>query len=343
MSRPDSANDESVRPLARGLASSVGLGDVHALSRLAGGKNNQVYRIDTESGRPLVLKRYFSDPRDPRDRLGAEWSFLTLAWTRGIRCIPEPLACDPSAHAALYGFVEGRKLHADELASAHIDAAIDFVIAINARPRAGLASASEACFSLSQHVATVDRRVARLTALDPAAPLAGDALSFVSTRLRPAWDAVQSRLAAEARNAGLAMDQEVSHADCCLSPSDFGFHNALVDEDGHVHFLDFEYAGRDDPAKLVVDFFCQPEVPVPAEYRDRFIARLAGGLPLHDVALARCGILLDACRVKWACILLNDFLPDGAARRAFADVGERDARCAAQLEKAKAKLAEIRP
>jgi hypothetical protein len=35
-------------------------------------------------------------------------------------------------------------------------------------------------------------------------------------------------------------------------------------------------------------------------------------------------------------------LPDGAARRAFADAGERDARCAAQLKKAKAKLAEIR-
>ena len=39
---------------------------------------------------------------------------------------------------------------------------------------------------------------------------------------------------------------------------------------------------------------------------------------------------------------VNDFLPDGAARRAFADAGERDVRCAAQLEKAKAKLAEIR-
>jgi hypothetical protein len=65
-------------------------------------------------------------------------------------------------------------------------------------------------------------------------------------------------------------------------------------------------------------------------------------LALDRAALARCKFLLDVCRVKWACILLNDFLPDGAARRAFADPGERDVRCAAQLEKAKAKLAEIR-
>ena len=59
-------------------------------------------------------------------------------------------------------------------------------------------------------------------------------------------------------------------------------------------------------------------------------------------AQARCRLLLDVARVKWACILLNDFLPVGAARRAFADASEREARCAAQLEKAKAKLAEIR-
>jgi hypothetical protein len=72
------------------------------------------------------------------------------------------------------------------------------------------------------------------------------------------------------------------------------------------------------------------------------MARVAQGLSLDDAAVARSKILLDACRVKWACILLNDFLPDGAARRAFAGAGEREARCAAQLEKAKAKLAEIR-
>ena len=63
----------------------------------------------------------------------------------------------------------------------------------------------------------------------------------------------------------------LSPDDCCLSPSDFGFHNALVDDDGQVTFLDFEYAGRDDPAKLVSDFFCQPEIPVPLDYHATFI------------------------------------------------------------------------
>jgi hypothetical protein len=91
----------------------------------------------------------------------------------------------------------------------------------------------------------------------------------------------------------------------------------------------------------VVDFFCQPEIPVPLRHLDRFIARLAEGLKLDAAATARCRLLLDACRIKWVCIILNDFLPVGAARRSFAEAGEREERCARQIEKAKAKIGEI--
>jgi hypothetical protein len=327
--------------LANRLCERAALGRVRSLSRLAGGKNNQVYRIDLNAGTPIVLKRYFSDPRDVRDRLSAEWSFLDLAWQDGIRTIPQPLAKDADADAALYGFVRGRKLETNELEVRHIDAAADFILAVNGRRRPDLNPASDACFSISDHLQLVERRLLRLAALDPQAPNAADARRFVFMQLRPTWDAVRDRAVREALSLGLDLHRRLTEAECCRSPSDFGFHNALTTDDGVV-FLDFEYAGRDDPAKLVVDFVCQPEVPVRAEYHERFTGSLASRLPLDQAALARCKFLLDACRVKWTCILLNDFLPDGAARRAFADAGERDARCAAQLKKAKAKLAEIR-
>jgi hypothetical protein len=328
--------------LAAALADRAGAGRVRALSRLAGGRNNQVYRVETNDGLPLVLKRYFSDPRDARDRLAAEWNFLERAWRDGVRAIPQPLAKDADEDAALYTFVPGRKLLSGEADGGHIDAAADFILAINAQPPAGIDPASDACFSISDHLQLVERRLLRLAALDPQAPYAGEAQRLVFMILRPSWDAVRDRTMREAFALGLDLHRPLSEAECCLSPSDFGFHNALAGEDGKLVFLDFEYAGRDDPAKVVVDFFCQPEIPVPPQHRDRFTARLARGLPLGEAALSRCKILLDACRVKWACILLNDFLPLGAARRAFAEANEREARCAAQLEKAKAKLAEIR-
>src|SRR5882724_71552 len=337
------AADGALLALASRLAQHAGRGRAQMLAPLAGGNNNQVYRVETEAGETLVLKHYFSDPRDPRDRLAAEWGFLRHAWVRGVRAVPEPLASDAAAHAGLYGFVPGRKLLAAELEPAHIDAAADFVLAVNAAPRDPLVlePASEACFSLAEHLATVERRVARLAELDPQAPHAKAAQRFVAEALVPAWTAVKARLSDDARAAGLSMEQTLTGGECCLSPSDFGFHNALADAGGAVTFLDFEYAGRDDPAKLVSDFFCQPEIPVPMNYLPDFLTRLADGLELDDSGRARCHILLDVYRIKWSCILLNDFLPIGAARRSFAKVGEWEIRCLMQIEKVKAKIGEI--
>ena len=42
-----------------------------------------------------------------------------------------------------------------------------------------------------------------------------------------------------------------------------GFHNAVVQCNSKVKFIDFEYAGWDDPAKTAADFIFQPQVPPP--------------------------------------------------------------------------------
>ena len=142
MSTSEALATDGLLALAHQLTEQSGFGRARTLSRLAGGKNNQVYRVDIEAGTPLVLKRYFSDPRDGRDRLSAEWNFLERAWQDGVRAIPQPLARDADAQAALYRFVAGRKLDASELKAGHIDAAADFVLAINARRHADLPAAS---------------------------------------------------------------------------------------------------------------------------------------------------------------------------------------------------------
>ena len=329
--------DAALLALAQRLIAQAGKASATGLTRLAGGRNNQVFRLDTANG-PLVLKRYFTDARDTRDRLGAEWSFISHAWSRGVRVVPEPLACDRAEQAGLYSFVEGRKLTATELAPAHVEAAIDFVLAVNAPPRPALAPGSEACFSLAEHLATVERRVARLAALDEDVPHVTEARQFVAAQLQPAWAEVKANILRGAAAAGLSLETAVPPDQVCLSPSDFGFHNALIDDQGKLTFLDFEYAGRDDPAKLVSDFFCQPEVPVPLPVHEHFIERLTDGLGLDAASAARCHLLIDAYQVKWTCIILNDFLPLGALRRAFADTGAWAQRCAEQLAKASAKL-----
>jgi hypothetical protein len=338
MSTSEALADGGLLALAANLTDRAGLGRARTLARLEGGRNNQVYRVDTDAGTPVTLKRYFHDPRDGRDRLAAEWSFLDHAWRQGVRSIPQPLAKDQGSQSALYSFIAGRKLAATELEAHHIDAAADFIGGVNAGGNNSFDPASDACFCISDHLQLVERRLLRLANLDAEMPHAAAAQRFVFVDLRQAWDAVRAHTLREALGLGFDLHRVLDDTECWLSPSDFGFHNALADDDGRLVFLDFEYAGRDDPAKLVTDFFCQPQVPIPSGLHEGFLDRLS----LDQAARARCDALLDACRVKWACILLNEFLPVGAARRAFANPSEREARCAEQLQKAKAILAGIR-
>ncbi|QCI63185.1 phosphotransferase [Phreatobacter stygius] len=330
--------DEELAGLAETLASAAGLTRPTALRRLAGGRNNRVFHVSMEDGSCVVLKLYHSDPRDPRDRLGAEWSFLNYVWERGVRNVPRPLTRDKARHAALYDFVPGRKIAADEIDAAVVAKAADFVIAINGEPcqPERLAPGSEACFSMADHLATVDRRVARLDGIDEHAPFAAEAASLVANRLHPLWQRASSAISEGAKAEGIALDASI--ASVCVSPSDFGFHNALLDEAGRAGFIDFEYAGRDDPAKLVCDFFCQPEVPVPPAAFDAFVAAIAGPLGLVRDDLWRCRTLLPAYRLKWVCIILNEFLPIGASRRAFADEGDRAIRAQQQIDNARRQL-----
>ena len=146
----------------------------------------------------------------------------------------------------------------------------------------------------------------------------------------------------QAAAAGFSSDESLAEHDRCLSPSDFGFHNAILAGDGRLRFLDFEYAGWDDPAKTVCDFLCQPKLPVRQGYAARFTQAVASELPDAASHAERIAWLLDVYRLKWCCIMLNEFLPVASQRRNFAlDAGGDEQRKRRQLEKAAQALEEI--
>jgi hypothetical protein len=180
-----------------------------------------------------------------------------------------------------------------------------------------LATASEACFTMDEHLGCVDRRVARLAKLDPRDDLDHQAARFAVEDLQPLWGKIRSSLIDRSGRAGLKMDTALPESRRCLSPSDFGFHNALVAEDGFLRFVDFEYAGWDDPAKLICDFFCQPEIPVPDSLRAMAVERLTACLPLDAEGVFRAWLLWPAYRIKWCCIMLNEFVRADRMRRVF--------------------------
>jgi hypothetical protein len=322
-------------------------GDLEPLTLLGGGRNSRVYRASLRDGRRYALKAYFRHVMDPRDRLGVE--FRSLGWLRdqGLDCVPRPVAADPEAALGLYEFIQGERI--PEPSPEDLEEACAFLGALRRLgARAGaraLPEASEACFSLRAAAAGVQLRLDRLLAVaDP------DLATFLAQDLAPAWTAVLARCRERCRRNGIAFEADLPPAARTLSPSDFGFHNVLR-RNGSLVFLDFEYFGWDDPAKLVADLLLHPAQDLSPALRARFaraaLAALGDGAAL--AALGDGGALAERTRlalplfgIKWCLILLNEFLPDALDRRRFALAGggPEDLR-AAQLAKARRHLRHV--
>lgn len=306
------------------------------------GGNNRVYVVSLH-GRRLVVKQYFSHPSDRRDRLRAEQAFLKYAEVAGISCVPRVIACSTEHGFGVYEYIEGRRLQGSDVSEARLWEAAAFFLKLNdsAHRTAAeeLSAASEACFSVEEHFAMVDLRIARLTNIPATAEIDLAAQDFVR-ELASYWNRVKSHIASKADRLGQELAGRVIES--CISPSDFGFHNALVRTSGELCFLDFEYAGRDDPAKMVGDFFSHPAVPVPAEHFEEFVRVTMSFSPHARLLETRSRLLFPVFQTKWCCIILNDFLPEDARRRKFADpTRDEAAHKRGQLDKARERLNSI--
>lgn len=308
---------------------------------LRGGRNNRVSRIDSSAGVHL-LKEYQHNPQDLRDRLAHETAFLRHLGRAGCSAGPHLFASVPAEHIALLEFIEGAPLRISEIGEAEVDQAIDFFLGANAEsvittPAAReLPPASEACFSIATHLATTQRRVDRLTEMLVNDEVDSAARHFVARELIPAWAAIRAAILGEWPQEE-ERDASFPSYERCLSPSDFGFHNALRQPDGRIRFLDFEYAGWDDPAKLICDFMNQPDMLLPRalgnRFRDAVISVHRNPESLHRRVLA----LRPLYQLKWACICLNDFLPLGRERLAFTHGPGTDSRQRREAQLARAR------
>lgn len=290
---------------ATDLLAMIGKTGESRLTPLPGGRNNTVWRVDC-GGETFLLKKYFWSESDPRDRLGQEWAFFEFLRRIGSGKGPTPLAKDAATRHALLEFIPG--LPPAEISETDVLDAAAFFAAMNAArdQAAHLPPVSEACFSLEAHLDTVARRIAILSRITPVTEEHAAAIEFVGTDIAPLWHRIRGRierLPAASRAAVLPV------SDRCISPSDFGFHNALRQADGSLRYVDFEYAGWDDPAKTLIDFTNQPDRILPEDLARTFIEAtvplFANQGPLRD----RLALLTPLYQLKWACICLNAFLP----------------------------------
>jgi hypothetical protein len=220
------------------------------------------------------------------------------------------------------------------ISSNYIHQAAQFILEINQSSTRDLAlpPASEACFSIADHLFWVKQRLERLQlSLESMSDsLTTTVREFVNDTLCNAYEQIahhiKSNFSTKDIENTLNLDQRI------LSPSDFGFHNILESE-GQLFFLDFEYAGWDDPTKLLCDFGSQPQYPISSEQLREFADYLQA-LPTVSQFWVRTQLLLPLHRLKWCCILLNEFRVQDRQRRYHAGHDQPD-QLIVQWDKAK--------
>ena len=288
------------------------------LEPLQGGINSQVFCC-VAGGRRFVLKGYAAHRTGEHDRFKAEVEFLNYARVVAPEFVPQLLGSDAASRSLVLeslegdGFQEGTHPSKEDIARAVI-----FMRRLNEdtdlAKRHVNSSAADGFLRLTEHLRNIEQRLSRMSAEHLSANFrakAGEIIQLLSRQ----FDCLQESTA-QLIAKGYCEDVH-DPIDRCVSPSDFGFHNAIRTPHG-IKFFDFEFAGWDDPVKAVADFDLQPRVPLSLKAR-----ALSKALPQWSKGLAeRYVVLFPILKLKWACIILAVLHPDRYAQITALDDGQ---------------------
>ncbi len=327
--------EERLEPLRKLAAASLSA-TVEAVEEIGGGGNSRVYRVIVSPSRSFALKAYFQHASDKRDRMRTEFDSLCFLWENGVRNIPTPVLANSEHNFAIYEWIDGSRISSEDVSARDIRAATRFLgclTELRDRPDSRfLGIASEACFSGPALLENLECRLKLLLSLDENTELQ----FFLEQKFIPSLHAISDW---SRRHAGSDFNLELNQDLRILSPSDFGFHNALRSEDGEVFFLDFEYFGWDDPAKTISDFLLHPAMTLSPEFKRQFVTSATESFHCQDDFVTRLKAFYPLFGLKWCLILLNEFLPEQLLRRRFAGNRHHSERTQAeQLRKAEEKL-----
>lgn len=141
------------------------------------------------------------------------------------------------------------------------------------------------------------------------------------------WKRIMSDFSTAIKMHGLSLDAKIPQSSLILSPSDFGPHNSIVTKQAgatreRLVFLDFEYTGWDDPAKLICDVKFSVAHDMSWDERIQFenlVFKLLKDLGKDEGLKSRVACTEPLIEFEWVLIVLNLFDPEVARRKLSSD------------------------
>jgi len=293
--------------------------NLKSIFSISGGKNSNVYGITCSDNNDYIVKLYFSHEFDKRDRLKTEFFALQFLRSNHVFNVPMPLYKNEKFSFAIFEFIKGNKIKSENVSHSDVDLLIDFLLNLNRlkynKNALQFNNASEACFSIKGFITNIQERLERLKQMDKKQSKSNEMLYlYLRNKFIPALTKIKQCC----YSSKYGCDSDISIHQKTLSPSDYGFHNALRLPNNQIKFIDFEYFGWDDPAKMVCDFLLHPAMDLSFELKQYFYNRIIDNFENSNFLKDRIVIVYPLIALKWCMILLNEFVPEHLLRRNFA-------------------------
>ena len=286
------------------------------------GGNNRLSKWTFEDNSQLIVKNFLVDDRDKRPRREQEWRFLRFLWDHDLQCIPKPVETLSNANIVLC--VDGRPPESNDVGiekqMATFLVALDR-IGMETRDQEAIGQAADARFTLGDHLQAIH---CRQDIIEKACRSGGypEILEFLNNELNNLHIRGMVQFEIACQEADMDPDKQLPRELWYPSPSDFGLHNCLITAQNQLIFMDFEYAGWDDPAKLLCDFLRHVGNDLPVAQRLTVIRNFVSARP-HDPNLwDRFRALADLNAVEWILIVLNVVARHEARRKQFAGASD---------------------
>lgn len=281
------------------------------------GKNSRVYLVNYGL-KTFIVKFYVNDKRDRMKREKMAFSFFAA---NKFCNVPALLYTDFQNRCSLFQYIKGEKIDENKIVYADIDCFVNFIKQIKATGQYsnGIMNAADACLSHRQAIDIIYNRIEKLkqnTSTDLSInelnnnELNVKLFNFIENDLNPYWETTNKNIVEISKTNQIPFDSELDKKYQILSPSDFGFHNALRSENGTIFFIDFEYFGWDDPVKLILDFIIHPGMNIDISFKKYFFQKMIKLFLDDEKFKVRIAMYLPVLIIKWILIVLNEFIPE---------------------------------
>lgn len=286
--------------------------------------NNQIYQVSSGQQTKVVLKRYYQSSTDNRNRAQVEFGTLFLLNQHQFKQVPKAIYKHQGDAFAFYQCLDGsvpnsscheKQVHLAKEISAFVQQLKRFHDSNNMSEQPLAADARQ---SFKDYFSKIDQRLSTIIAGCRDEPRLNAVKQFAIHRLLPFKAKLFSHVKGKIASLALSEAAEFSVVSQTLNPSDLGPHNMIESDAGQLFFIDFEYFGLDDPAKMLADLFHHAQEKLSHQACWFIYQNYIKEYPDIEIRFA---IVNDLIAFEWLLIMLNVANPDALQRRLFANPG----------------------